>query len=71
MKCAKAETWALRPAAVEVRPGNCRLLVVRGHEIRRTALRILMKLGMKLKDDKVRKLTRPDFPGKFLFINYS
>ena len=35
---------------------------VRDHEIRRTALRIFTKLGMKLKDDKVRKLARPDFP---------
>ena len=35
------------------------------HEIRRTALRIFPKLGMKSEGDNVRTVTRPDFPGKF------
>ena len=70
MQGAKAETWALRPAAVEVRPGNVRVCVSLG-EIRRTALRILAKLGQKSKGDELGTVTRPDFPGKILLINYS
>ena len=41
------------------------------HEIRRTALRILAKLGQKSKGDELGTVTRPDFPGKILLINYS
>ena len=40
-------------------------------EIRRTALRILAKLGQKSKGDELGTVTRPDFPGKILLINYS
>ena len=72
-------TWGdglkLRPMALEAmlqwRSGLGMLVTrpsVRPHQIRRTALRIFTKLGMKLKDDKVRKVTRPDFLGKILII---
>ena len=53
--------WPLGHAAVEVRPGNgCPS--VRGREIWRTALRILPKLGQKLRGDELGTLARPDFP---------
>ena len=38
---------------------------------RKTALRILIKLGQKLEGVKQGTVTGPDFPKKFLLINYA
>ena len=48
-------------ATVEVRPGNVRPCVSQ-REIRRTALRILPKLGQKLRGDELGTVARPFFP---------
>ena len=57
-------------ATVELQPENVSLSGVR-HFSKITALRILAKLGQKSKGDELGTVTRPDFPGKILLINYA
>ena len=38
------------------------------HHISKTAVTILMKLGMDLQNEKVKKVTEPDFSKKFFFL---
>ena len=70
LRSTKVEICAFRHVAVEVRPGNVSPCVCY-REILRTALRIFAKLGQKSKGDELGTVTRPDFPGKILLINYS
>ena len=61
----------VEPMAIRPRYSVIVRLLVSPHFSRLTARRIFPKLGMMLKDNKCRKVTRPFFPGKFDLINYS
>ena len=73
LKLLKLRWWTGVHVAVELEPGNVRPCVrpcVRSSSgISRR--RIFPKLGMVVEEDECRKVTRPFFPGKIIFINYS